>query len=137
MRRSLILLLYHQNLTVRTDAFSSSWTEVVIGSDACASSFHPSSNAFRLSDLLALIILDIKSVVLFHRLPFEDLSLPQPSTKIFRPVAVSEAAGASASGATTNEEEAVGVVEPPPKPRRAVFRWPPPKFGEALGDVDT
>jgi len=82
-------------------------------------------------DLLALIILDIRSVVLFHRLPASEIGLPPTPSKIFRPIPVPEAAVEVAG------DVEAGVIEPPPRPRRAVFRWPPPKFHEALGDVDT
>ena len=87
-------------------------------------------------DLLALVILDIKSVVLFHRLSASEVGLPPTPTKIFRPLPVPETAVDAAAAAAAEGVEA-GVIEPPPKPRRAVFRWPPPKFHEALGDVDT
>lgn len=85
-------------------------------------------------DLLALVILDIKSVVLFHRLSASEVGLPPTPTKIFRPLPVPETAVDAAAAAEGVE---AGFIEPPPKPRRAVFRWPPPKFHEALGDVDT
>lgn len=87
-------------------------------------------------DLLALIILDIKNVVLFHRLPGSEIGLPPTPIKVFRPLPVPEAAVEAAVAAAAEGVEA-GVIEGPPKPRRAVFRWPPPKFHEALGDVDT